>query len=201
MIGGVAYRRCLAGSESTSDTPHLFPLARQHSGVPFTPVHLAPGLLLGLLTLRWLDLPTVLLASVLVDVRTALVFFDVLDGPLHGPLHTLLGATLLALVIAVGVLPVRSVLDPVLGWLRVPQTASIRRIGAGAVVGTWGHVLLDATLYADMVPFAPVAGNPLLGLLGVGTVYVGCLVAGIVGCGLYGMTACGLVALPTSDAA
>lgn len=64
--------------------------------VPFTPFHLGPGLLVGLALRRRLDLPTFLVANVAVDARATLVFFGVLDGPLHGPLHTYAGALALS---------------------------------------------------------------------------------------------------------
>lgn len=163
--------------------------------MPFTPFHLGPGLLLGLLALRWLDLPTVLVASVLVDIRAALVFFDVLTGPLHGPFHTFLGATLLGVVLIAVSLPVRPTLDSVLAWFRLPQEPSVTRIVAGACVGVWLHIVLDAILYADMAPLAPLSGNPLLGLIGVTAVYIACLVAGVLGVGLYVLAASGLVEL------
>jgi membrane-bound metal-dependent hydrolase YbcI (DUF457 family) len=161
--------------------------------MPFTPFHLGPGLLLGLLALRWLDLPTVLLASVLVDIRTSLVFFGLLSGPLHGPFHTFFGSAFLATVLIAAIVPVRSALDFVLEWLRLQQAPSTKRIIAGAFVGVWLHVILDAILYTDMSPLAPFPGNPLLGQISVTAVYVGCLVAGGFGVVLYVLAASGLV--------
>ena len=43
--------------------------------MPFTPFHLGPGLLLGLLLLSYVDLPTFLLASVIVDVEPFLALY------------------------------------------------------------------------------------------------------------------------------
>ncbi|WP_254831292.1 hypothetical protein [Haloglomus salinum] len=131
----------------------------------------------------------------LVDIRAALVFFDVLTGPLHGPFHTFLGATLLGVVLIAVSLPVRPTLDSVLAWFRLPQEPSVTRIVAGACVGVWLHIVLDAILYADMAPLAPLSGNPLLGLIGVTAVYIASLVAGVLGVGLYVLAASGLVEL------
>lgn len=163
--------------------------------MPFTPFHLGPGLFLGLLALRWLDLPTVLVASVLVDIRTALVFFRALNGPLHGPFHTFLGATLLGVVLIVVTLPLRPTLDSVLVWVRLPQDPSVTRIIAGAFVGVWLHIILDAILYADMAPLAPFSGNPLLGQISATAIYIGCFIAGTLGVGLYVLAAFGLIEL------
>lgn len=167
--------------------------------MPFTPFHFGPGLLVGLLTLRWLDFPTILIASVLVDIRATFVFFDVIEGALHGPLHTLLGATLLSAILVGVMIPLRPTLDTVLVQLRIPQAASASRIMAGGIVGTWLHIILDAILYADMSPLAPLSGNPALGVVSVGTVYLCCIIAGVTGVGLYMLSAVGLVDLSTPD--
>lgn len=156
--------------------------------MPFTPFHLGPALLLGVLCLGWLDFPTFLVVSVLVDCRATLVFFGVLDGPLHGPLHTVLGAAILAGLLTAVVVPVRPYVVPVLEWFRVSQPVSALRILAAAVTGAWLHVLLDAMLYINLQPFAPVsASNPLLGLAGPATVYTTCVLAGLLGIGAYGV--------------
>ncbi len=60
------------------------------------PFHLGPALLAGVVPYRFLDLPTVLAGSVVVDVRAALVVFGPLDGPVHGVLTTFVGATAVA---------------------------------------------------------------------------------------------------------
>lgn len=148
--------------------------------VPFTPFHLGPGLLVALPLRRHLDLPTVLVASVAVDARTALVFFGLLDGPLHGPVHTYVGALVLAGVLAAAT---------VLGARRFPGLARSvsatpgdpRAAAMGGLAGTWLHVTLDAFLYTDMTPLWPLAGNPLLGLVGGPAVYDACVVAGLAG--------------------
>ncbi|MFC7139361.1 hypothetical protein ACFQMA_05850 [Halosimplex aquaticum] len=170
--------------------------------MPFTPFHLGPALLIGVLCLRWLDLPTFLAASVLVDARTTLVFFGYLDGPLHGPLHTLLGATVLAGVLTAAAAPLRPSLDPVLDWAGLPQSTALGRIAAAALGGCWLHVLLDATLYTDVFPFAPVStANPLFGAVGPLTVYVGCVAAGLLGVGLYAASRVDLLTLADAGSA
>ena len=53
---------------------------------------------------------------------------------------------------------------------------------AGAWVGTFSHVALDALMHGDMRPWWPLAGgNPLLGAIDVGRLHVACAVLGIVG--------------------
>lgn len=66
-------------------------LKAENQVMPFTPFHFGPGILLGLLLLRYLDFPTFVAANVMIDWRAALVFLDLMDGPLHGWVHTYLG--------------------------------------------------------------------------------------------------------------
>lgn len=155
--------------------------------MPFTPFHLGPAVLLGAVCYRWLDLPSLLVASVVVDLRTAFVFFGLLGPPLHGPFHTLLGSTLLGLVVAGAWTQLRPRFVTVLSRLGLGRERSTRAIVASSLVAVWLHVLLDATLYTDVRPFAPLSdANPLL-VPGVAwVVYAGCMVTGVAGSLLLG---------------
>ena len=51
--------------------------------MPFTPYHLGPGLFVGLLFLSFIDFPTFLVASVIVDVEPFMVLALNLNYPLH----------------------------------------------------------------------------------------------------------------------
>lgn len=159
--------------------------------MPLPPFHLGPALLLGVLLDRRLDLPTLLLGSVVVDVRVALVVLGPLDGPVHGILTTFVGGTVLALVLAAGIGMLPPALQSVFDRARVAEMTSPWALVAAAVVGVYSHVLLDSVLYADARPFYPADWNPfLVGEAAVLPVYAGCVVAG----------ALGLVALIVRDA-
>ena len=163
--------------------------------VPFTPFHFGPALLFGLLLFRRLDLPTFLAANVIVDARATLVFFDVLDGPLHGPFHAFLGSAVLGALLAGSWYALKPWFDPLLAVFRVEQPRSGRPIAAAALLGVWCHVVLDGILYPEMTPFAPLAAaNPFPGLASYGAVYGGCVLAGLLGAGLYGLRVGGVAA-------
>lgn len=152
--------------------------------MPFTPFHVGPSLLVGVPARRYLDLPTFVAANLVVDVRATLVFFGLLDGPLHGPLHTYAGATVVAGVLAAAAVAVhRRWPDLVAEVSATPGNALA--VALAALLGTWLHVSLDAVLYTDVSPLWPLAGNPLLGLTGPFVVYAGCVLSGVVGA-LYG---------------
>jgi hypothetical protein len=51
--------------------------------VPLTPFRLGLGLFLGLLLINYIDFPTFLVASIMVDVGPIMVLIFDLDYPLH----------------------------------------------------------------------------------------------------------------------
>ncbi|WP_313692511.1 hypothetical protein [Halorarum halobium] len=154
--------------------------------MPFTPFHLGPALLLGALLYRRLDLPTLLLASVVVDVRAALVVYGPLGDPVHGILTTFVGGGALALVVAGVVLALPQPIESTLALGRPERERHRSAVLAGALVGVSSHVVLDSLLYADAAPFLPLDWNPFL-LDGVAfvPVYGGCVLAGCLGLGLF----------------
>lgn len=153
--------------------------------MPFTPYHLGPALLAGVLLFPLFNLVAVLVGSVILDIEPMLVLFLGLGGPLHGISHTYLVATLVS-VIVTGVLwvfrePIKSV-SSVFGVVQEPRKISIF---IGSIFGTYSHVFLDSFLYPEMNPFFPLLGNPSLGLFGLTLVYDFCLYCGIIGLALY----------------
>ena len=131
--------------------------------MPFTLFHLGPWLLFGLLLLRYIDFPTFLVASVIVDIEPFLILTLDLDYPLHGFFHSFLGGTLLAFLLAVAMSNVRSALSPLMSFLKLEQTLSFKSILSAALFGVYLHILLDSPLYSDIRPFYPFDFNPFLG--------------------------------------
>jgi len=129
--------------------------------MPLTPFHLGPALVLALVLLWFVDLPTLLLGSIAPDVEAAAAMFWFRNWPLHGFLHSFIGGTLLSLVLAVVIFPVRKHLEIPLRFLKLDQKSSFPRIFAGALIGVYSHILLDAPLYTDIKPFWPLDLNPL----------------------------------------
>jgi len=131
--------------------------------MPFTPFHLGPALVFGLLLRRKLHVPTMLVASVAVDIEPLLVIVLRLDYPLHGYLHTLLAAGLYGLLLGWIMAGLEGVFGPLYRVLHLEESAPTGRkpfLLAG-VAGTASHVLLDSPLYSDIQPFYPLGGNSL----------------------------------------
>ncbi len=153
--------------------------------MPFTPLHLGPGFLMGLLFFRYLDLPTVLVASVILDVEPVLVLSLSIDAPLHSVFHSFLGGTLAAVLLIVVMRPLRPRLSSLFSLLGLEQRPFLRTITLASLAGIYLHLLLDAVMHHDLQPFYPFALNPFFSngaFLGVDvtTVCVGCFFGGLV---------------------
>jgi membrane-bound metal-dependent hydrolase YbcI (DUF457 family) len=128
--------------------------------MPFTPFHLGPALLLGLLLLRFIDFPTFLIANVIVDVEPLLVLVFGLDYPLHGFFHSFLGGAIVALVLTLVINRIRETVSPLLAFFRLEQRSSLRSILLAALSGVYLHILLDARMYGDIRPLYPLEADP-----------------------------------------
>ena len=149
--------------------------------MPFTPYHFGPGILIGILLFPFIDFTTVMIASVILDLEPLTVILFDLSMPLHGFFHTYLGATIVALLLSIGIFPFRRYLNQMVSLFGLEQESSLRNIIPASFIGTYSHVFLDSFLYFEMNPFYPVLGNPFLGILSSGIVYNLCLVLGFIG--------------------
>jgi hypothetical protein len=152
--------------------------------MPFTLFHLGPALLIGILGWKYLDLPTLLLGSVIVDIRTALVFFGLIEGSLHGLFHTLAGGTLLAFILIGVITPFRSLIGEKMESKGFKQVYNDSTIVGAAFLSIYLHLILDSILYSDMNPFMPLVENPFLGIASYESVYGFCILSGVVGISL-----------------
>ena len=133
--------------------------------MPFTPLHLGPGLSLGMIFKRWVNLPSILLASIIVDVRAIYLALFVGDwSNLHGFFHTFVGAPVLGLLTIVLVWLLRRPLLKASAIIQIEQDYSLKSIITGSLIGVWMHILLDSYMHKDIQPFWPLyEGNPLYG--------------------------------------
>lgn len=130
--------------------------------MPFTPFHLGPGLLFGLLLLSYVDFPTFLLANVIVDIEPFLVLSLNLNYPLHGFLHSFLGGTIISFLFAIVMNRIRHIFSPLMSYFKLAQTPSFKSILSASLSGVYLHIILDSFLYSDIRPFYPFHFNPLL---------------------------------------
>ena len=128
-----------------------------------------------------MDLPTFLVANVIVDVEPLLVLVFGLDYPLHGYLHTYLIGGIVALILYFVMGQVRPYLDSVIRSIGLAQEWNKKSIIFATISGIWLHITLDSTLYLDIRPLFPLNLNTFYtGLEAYNTVYSLCWNSGII---------------------
>lgn len=158
--------------------------------MPFTPLHMGPGLAVKAMAGRRFSVLTFGIAQVAMDIEP-LVGLVRGSSVLHGSTHTYLAALIIALVVAI-VSP--TVCRPILrrwnrellfyrfGWLVEPESFAPLPVIAGAFVGTLSHVILDSIMHSDILPLAPWSdANALLGAISIGALHQFCILTGLLG--------------------
>lgn len=154
--------------------------------MPFTPLHMGPGLLIKALLQGSFSLMVFGWTQIVMDIQPLMVMITG-EGHLHGFSHTYVGATLLGIFSALSgkylsqlglwILKITPNYSNSIPWIIVFMSAFI---------GSYSHVLLDSIMHWDVQPFYPVAlSNPFLKLVSVETLHKFCLYTGLVGAGIY----------------
>jgi membrane-bound metal-dependent hydrolase YbcI (DUF457 family) len=149
--------------------------------MPFTPYHLGPSSWIGLLLFKIFDFPTLLIASVIVDVEPFCVFFFNVTWPLHGILHSFLGGSIVAILISIILYLLRSKVKKIMAFFRLVQHSSFKKILWTSFFGVYFHILLDLPLYGDIKPFYPIESNPFYGLFSSQQIYLFCSLSFLIG--------------------
>lgn len=147
--------------------------------MPFTPFHLGPGAALKGIGGDRFSFMVFGGSQVLIDIEPGYRMLSG-DAVLHGPSHTLTGAFLIAIVAAVVGKPISEFVLRLLDFskTRVSWSAS----AAGAFLGTFSHLIFDAIMHADMMPWRPLTdANGLLGLMTLPGLHLLCVTLGVVG--------------------
>ena len=147
--------------------------------MPFTPIHLGPGLAFKAIGGRHFSFMVFGGSQVLMDIEPLIGILQ--NKPvLHGVTHTLLGALIIGSIAGVIGRPISSF---VLGLLKIQhQPFTWAASFSAAYIGTFSHVFLDSIMHADMSPWWPFSsGNQLLSIISIDQLHVACLVAGIAG--------------------
>lgn len=128
--------------------------------MPFTPFHLGPAVLFGLLLFRYLHLLTFSIAGLIVDLEPFLVLSLDLDYPLHGFFHSFIGGSIAAIGLSLVMLRFEARTSRMMSVLKLEQKCSPKHVWLASFSGTYLHILLDSMLYTDIRPFYPLQINP-----------------------------------------
>lgn len=152
--------------------------------MPFTPLHMGPGLLVKAVLQGSFSLLVFGWAQILMDIQPLVVILTG-DGHLHGFSHTFIGATLIG---AVAALSGKYAAEFGLRVIREARHLPVRWPVAwgSAFIGSYSHVLLDGVMHTDVEPFAPFHdGNPFQALISIDALHTLCLVSAGLGAVLY----------------
>jgi membrane-bound metal-dependent hydrolase YbcI (DUF457 family) len=172
---------CQHLTDCVRSAPHLF---TKEPDMPFTPLHMGPGLLIKALLQGSFSLLVFGWAQILMDIQPLLVLL-IGEGHLHGFSHTYIGASLLALAAA---LSGKYLAEFGLRLIDQQQFLPISWTVAceSAFIGTFSHVVLDSIMHADVEPFWPLSmSNELLGLVTIEQLHWFCIGSGLLGAVLY----------------
>jgi len=152
--------------------------------MPFTPLHMGPGIAIKAVLHRRLSLMVFGWSQIVIDIQPLVVMLAG-KGKLHGFSHTYLGATLIALFCAFtgkyfGKIGLKVIREP--QYLPISWSVSF----LSAFIGTYSHIVLDSIMHADITPFAPFnRDNALLGIISIDELHVFCVACGVVGAALF----------------
>ncbi len=160
--------------------------------MPFTPLHLGPGIAVKSIFGR-MSFTVFAVTQVVIDLEPLVLMYRG-EWPIHRLFHTCAGATLAAVI---GLVAGRPFCRWLLGfwnrrlsaeqarWLFVEPDIPWPAAVQGAFIGAYSHVFLDAFMHADMEPLAPFAtGNRLVEWLTIPQLHGICLITGAAGLAL-----------------
>jgi hypothetical protein len=154
--------------------------------MPATPFHFGPGLLVKAAAPRQFSVAAYSVTQIVIDIESG---YHLLRGdyPVHRQAHTFLLGGLIGLLcglivsrVGIRLLRPRDAIPEALGAeIRMPIAA------ASGIFGGILHSVLDGIMHPDIRPFRPFAdANPLYGLVSVRTIYLICIITGLVGAAL-----------------
>ncbi|MBN1795305.1 MAG: hypothetical protein JW804_01400 [Sedimentisphaerales bacterium] len=130
--------------------------------MPFTPYHFGPNGFVGLVFKKWLDLPALLLANVIIDIEVLFRSHRV-SGPLtHWNLphqvfhfHTLLIGGLVGALLGFVLYPWKGLLGKIMSLVRLPYKPTLLKMVLSGILGAWLHVIIDSIYHRDVEMFWP----------------------------------------------
>ncbi|MBB6522185.1 hypothetical protein [Pseudoteredinibacter isoporae] len=154
--------------------------------MPFTPLHMGPGILIKALLQSSFSLMVFGWSQIVMDIQPLIVLITG-EGHLHGFSHTYVGASLLAIFSALSGKYLSEIglylLDMNPNWqIKISWWVAF----LSAFIGSYSHVIIDSIMHADMEPFFPFdSENRLLGFISVELLHKLCIYSALLGGALY----------------
>ena len=150
--------------------------------MPFTPIHMGPGILIKGLLQGGFSLMVFGWTQIIMDIQPLVVMITG-EGHLHGFSHTYIGAILLAVFSAVTGKYLTELGFKIITLGKGDAVSIIWSVAfASALIGSFSHVFLDSIMHSDVQPFYPfVLDNHLHRAISVPMLHKLCMYSGLVG--------------------
>ena len=156
--------------------------------MPVTPFHFGLGLLGKGGAPRAVSLSAFVASQVVIDCESANYLFIAREWPVHRVMHTFVVAIPVAVAVGVALWAVVARLGRVRAGPLLASDCGLFQCVVGGFLGGASHPFLDGIMHSDIQPLRPfVSSNPFLGLVGLGTLHLLCLLAGAIGLLLLGL--------------
>ena len=154
--------------------------------MPFTPIHMGPGILIKAILQSSFSLMVFGWAQIMMDLQPLIVMITG-KGHLHGFTHTYIGAILIGAISALTGKYFSEIGFKILGMAKGQAITIKWRVAfLSAFIGSFCHVLLDSATHTDVQPFYPMTlVNNFHGFVSIGALHKFCLYSGLVGAAIY----------------
>lgn len=145
-------------------------------GMPFTPFHFGPGLLIKSFAQKF-SLTIFIFSQIIMDLEP-LYFILTSNPPVHRFLHTFAGSHAVVLISVIAGKPICEFSLRIFSKImRFKQEVKISWAAAfvSALVGAYSHVFMDCLMHRDMNPLYPFSAiNPILHLVSLSSLHWFC---------------------------
>lgn len=155
--------------------------------MPFTPIHMGPGILIKSLLHGSFSLMVFGWAQIIMDIQPLIVLISG-EGHLHGFSHTYIGAILLAIFATLSGKYLSEFGLKLIGISKESNPIRItwRVASISAFIGTYSHVFLDSIMHSDVQPFYPFfLNNDIYRLISIDNLHKICFYCAVAGAALY----------------
>ncbi|MGD9109508.1 MAG: metal-dependent hydrolase [Phycisphaerales bacterium] len=130
--------------------------------MPFTPYHFGLHGFVGLVFKKWLDLPVLVLANVIIDAEV-LFRIEKYTGPLthwNFPhrvfhFHTLLVGGFVGILFGLAMFPLRGVFKRAMNLFKLSYSPTALKMAVSGLLGALLHILVDGMYHWDVQMFWP----------------------------------------------
>ncbi len=154
--------------------------------MPFTPIHIGPGILVKAVLPSSFSLMVFGWTQVAMDIQPLIVMITG-KGHVHGFTHTYVGAILITFFSALTGKYLSEIGLKILGMAKEkPITIAWWVALLSAFIGSFSHVLLDSIMHTDVEPFYPFTLiNNSHGFVSIGALHKFCIYSGLAGAIIY----------------